>query len=375
MALVRKSYVPGKGYVKAAEVGARVLRQAAKDRPEAHQTELANWAAIKADMEAGDKVNEVQIKHLVRRSAKAPGTRNTNSHRSGYIQNKVMRAQGIAGYMTRTGGKNTGRSDLFLPKKVRQGTINHEMAHGDPRRSQYRLHQIANDPKLMMREEGRAEMNRNVPEGYYRNPVQNPKDESGYTQRAREIKEYRDKHQDSNTMDRVVLDMNRPAHYSEENMKGFMSVQDRIAAARLARGREPMRTRDRNPGDLKGGRRGVIRDAVVDNTPKTVLGAAAGGAVFAATPPGQRFRERRAQRGPRFRGNQYMNRQGVHKSDDVDNDYQEEITNNQPSMFIDMPNSIRSLRVRDTQTGKFVPGSASLLASRFKKDADENSAR
>jgi hypothetical protein len=63
----------------------------------------------------------------------------------------------------------------------------------------------------------------------------------------------------------------------------------------------------------------------------------------------------------------------VSKSDETEeliSDEQNEELTNEPTLFIDMPNAIKQMRVRDRSTGRFVPGSAAMLASQFKKHVD-----
>lgn len=60
----------------------------------------------------------------------------------------------------------------------------------------------------------------------------------------------------------------------------------------------------------------------------------------------------------------------VAKSNDVDDEQNEELEKAPSNIFLDMPNSIKQMRVRDAQTGKFVSGSASLLADQFKRERD-----
>jgi len=66
---------------------------------------------------------------------------------------------GVGGLTLRTGSKSSGQSHVIYDK-TKSGakkTLKHEMAHAQPKRSIYRMQQIADSPKKTMREEARAD--------------------------------------------------------------------------------------------------------------------------------------------------------------------------------------------------------------------------
>lgn len=338
--LVYKSYVPGKGWVKATEVGAKVLREAKHTRPK--EARMRKLEAKRAS-EHHREVSRVR-RDLISNSTAVPAPGRALHHHPTGEGAEMMRQSNFEAFALRQGGRSSGTSHVFYPKGAPQGTINHELGHARPRRSSYRMQTIIEDPVKLMREEGRAEMSSGVKGAYYRNRS-NPleKHQTAYTQISR-----------SELLRRQQEALGSP-YASKAQVKAFRETQDKIANARRAKGRAAH--------DITGQRAqpSWVQTHVRD---KPVRAAAVGGGVSvlgAGGVYGQR----------RFRGNQHVDadkRKRIGKSLDMGNQMASATeldrprpaveTETLPTPFLDMGigSTVRSLRLRDTTTGRFVAG-------------------
>lgn len=73
------------------------------------------------------------------------------------VPKSALQMAGVNAMAVRAGGKNTGRSYIVRPKKLKPEILHHEMQHATPRRSAYRMEQMSRDPSKQLREEARAD--------------------------------------------------------------------------------------------------------------------------------------------------------------------------------------------------------------------------
>lgn len=329
---ITKSFVPGKGYVKATEAGVKVLRRAAKERP-------AHFEDAKLTQELhNDRFKEGQkaIHGLLKQTSNRGTMSGASIQRPRLALGIGLKASGTKGFMVRTGSAKGGTSHVILPKDAPQHIVNHEMTHAAPKRSSYRMHQIVTDPKKLMREEARAEMGSNRRAGYYRTY---DKTNIAYTQAA-QSEPYRQMAHETYASQPGA----KGKIFEKENVQAFKDVQDKIGSARekqgstfkkvpgtneyKASGRKAYESRNYTPDSLP--RHTRVIHHVKDNSGKYAFGT---GAVSIGG----------------FKGNQWMDRRrqkrvGVHKSF--------ETLDMGGAMVTETPK--RDLPVRDLQTGRFV---------------------
>ena len=104
------------------------------------------------------------------------GRQGTTEHYKHSKKSSVV-PPGAEGFHVRTGGKK-GTSYIHMRSDARKGVTAHEVAHASPKRTAYRMNQVATNPKKTMAEEGRADY---VASGHYLKK----KPTSGYGQAAR----------------------------------------------------------------------------------------------------------------------------------------------------------------------------------------------
>jgi hypothetical protein len=135
---------------------------------------------------AADRVwaqNQKNIKTL--HGQKHPGMKHTKTvqGRQGttehykHSKRSTVVPPGADGFHVRTGGKK-GTSYIHMKSNARKDVTAHEVAHASPKRTAYRMNQVATNPKKTMAEEGRADY---VATGHYLKT----KPQSGYAQAAR----------------------------------------------------------------------------------------------------------------------------------------------------------------------------------------------
>ena len=146
-----KSYIPGKGYVAATDLG-RAGKKALRQHVEYSTRYRGN---------AGSKFQEAA------RYRKAKGRKLWEGFRTDFQQkvnvsakpNQLLRDEpNLAGYARANGrGGGTIKVNPAHTPEERALTVKHEMAHITPKRNIWRLHQRTNDPIRMGGEEGRAD--------------------------------------------------------------------------------------------------------------------------------------------------------------------------------------------------------------------------
>lgn len=138
---VQKSWIPGKGWVKASEAGKGALVMASRTKNHQNMRRVTDEdAAISSKL------------HRVSRQLKAQGVKPG-------VQDRNL-GFNINGMTWRTGSKSHGKSYVAISPHLkgehRQTVINHELAHAAPKRSSYRFHKLVDDPEKLGREEARA---------------------------------------------------------------------------------------------------------------------------------------------------------------------------------------------------------------------------
>lgn len=199
---VQKSYIPGKGWVSAADASKRALRGAAKgnrytqmrgvpkNMERRRQTILEANGAFRGlikDTEdaangnpsfmaqAHDMITGERPAYKVERHAKG-GTAHSNASDMARVAGPQAEA-----FAVNMGGRSKADRWVFQKPGADQNIVNHEAAHTSPDRSSWRMHQITSDPKKAMREEARADYSAGT---YYRKTPEQLKAEgrfeSGY---------------------------------------------------------------------------------------------------------------------------------------------------------------------------------------------------
>lgn len=223
--LVTKSFVPGKGWVKATDVGARELRSAAKKRPEYFRKQKlkdknhpyrADSRIISETMDEIERSSTLLMKGPKNSTLLQPWDEN-------------IMPPSMAAFAVQSGGRR-GRRIMVIPDNTPEHVVRHEMAHVTPKRSGYRLWQTQKDPKLAMREEARADMAGGGTGQYYRRFHNNEETATAYSASAADKKNAR-------TMRlNFAASPNRHAMYKEDALDGYRMVQDRIATAQRRTG-------------------------------------------------------------------------------------------------------------------------------------------
>lgn len=107
------------------------------------------------------------------------------------IRESSKMPRGASAFAIRSGGRSSGRSAIMYPAGKGKAdlaaaqagnvssTLTHEMAHATPKRSGYRMHQVAQNPRKLGREEGRADFEARTD---YRAPTS--ENRNGYTDMA-----------------------------------------------------------------------------------------------------------------------------------------------------------------------------------------------
>lgn len=225
--LVKKSYVPGKGFVKASELGRQGLREAARLRETERYFPNSETISFRGKQRAKDQAYREWHKDMtdiVDDAKKGKVTMQGPKNSVMYAPGKGDSAMppGAGAYAVRTGGRRGGRV-MVVPKDATNHTINHEIAHLTPKRSSFRMYEILQDPAKTMREEARADMLGSA-KGYYKSKGS---PESGYIEAARN----EDLSRRIQASHYRVQDFRSGDMYSDESMNGFRGVQDKMAAS------------------------------------------------------------------------------------------------------------------------------------------------
>jgi hypothetical protein len=222
---VEKSFIPGKGWVKAVEAGKPALRQAQWDRPmyKVHAKTEARAEARK--YQEHDNAVRAHIKEMKAGSKKTETRGKAERVTPGFAHDIGMKSSGIKAYAVHAGGRK-GQRMIVAPKGTSKPTMKHEMAHITPKRSGYRLYKILDDPKKAMREEARADMMSGHTGDYHKaKGLLSRQTGSGYTASAR-----------SEARRTVIENQQRATGkapmFSKEGVGAYRETQDKIAGAR-----------------------------------------------------------------------------------------------------------------------------------------------
>lgn len=150
---VTKSYIPGKGWVKATEAGSKALRNAQGAHGNARGM-TAEHVKVKDQMKAGrDFLEELKGDRL---SATHSKTKRGNKVTTHTINQSDMDSTGLGAFTLYRGGRRGERHVVTAPNTPKFVEA-HETAHTTPKRSNYRMSQITSDPAKVAREEARAD--------------------------------------------------------------------------------------------------------------------------------------------------------------------------------------------------------------------------
>lgn len=229
---IRKSFVPGKGWVKATEVPKTALKRAAGPGRQGR----AQWKQNSKDADFAAKQEYKEHERSVRGllDTMRNGGKTTTVTRGGktveHIQpsgftSMQLKASGLKAFATHTGGRK-GHRTIVEPKRADKTTRRHETAHITPKRSGYRLHQILKDPKKAMREEARADMaSRHVGDYYKKKGTFSRQSTSGYTSSAR-------RNSSRLVIQSRVAGSGKGHLFEKGPVSEYRKTQDKIAAAR-----------------------------------------------------------------------------------------------------------------------------------------------
>lgn len=235
--VISKTFIPGKGYVSATKLvetgGKGALRRAVKGQKAEQYMVRRQEARHFQGYRAADKAHKDLVDQIGQKGKELPSPmKGTAFLQPNWAKEAEMKSANIEAFAIKRGGRRNGQAVMVVPKGATKDTVNHEMAHLTPKRSGYRLHQVLNDPKKLMREEGRAEMATRSKGGYYKTDAPGT---SGYIQMARN----EDIRSAANFQDKSNRgDVFGQGKYTKETLEEFKGVQDKIFEARRARGRD-----------------------------------------------------------------------------------------------------------------------------------------
>lgn len=227
--LVTKSFIPGKGWVKATDVGAQGLREAARKRPKHFKDAKTKAKSESAEYREHDDAVREHIADMKKGGRVKPlkSARRAEHAEATWMEGQSMKAtQGVKAYAVHAGGRK-GERMIVAPKGTDRTTFNHELAHVRPKRSGYRLYKIIKDPKKLMKEEARADMSSGHVGDYHGyKPKLSRRTKSGYTGMARSENQRAMQERAS----QVRGDPRKM--YTKESVNNYRKVQDKIAGAR-----------------------------------------------------------------------------------------------------------------------------------------------
>lgn len=223
--LVKKSFVPGKGFIPASKMTKAELKMAAFSR----KSEAAGGPGTRKHAEQEKQQDyrdwHKSMKGVVDDAKKGGPLMSGPKGSVMYAPGKGDSAMppGAGAYAVATGGRQ-GERIMVVPKDSAEHTVRHEIAHLTPKRSSYRLHQIIKNPERAMREEARADM-LGSKKGYYKT---NRGDEpSGYSEAANSSY--------AATMQRMMAggqgDGVRMAMFDDKGLNAYRGTQDKMVAA------------------------------------------------------------------------------------------------------------------------------------------------
>ncbi len=335
---IHKSYIPGTGYVKASKTTKRVLRAANQHRAGYLQ------AAKNSSKEFGENLrrSDQDVKDYITAAHREGRVYSTKGHQTHVApdtwENLTTFGYGspLRGRTAVAGSKKHGVTVSTYPHHADADTINHEATHGAPRRSSYRMRTIIDNPTKLAREEARAEMGTGAKHTYYKKLGPGVRRESAYAGAARR--------ESSRTAMESNADKRYQKMYEPKNVAAYRQVQDKIAAARTAKGRKPWQTTTWTTPTTMSTPRKVVTEAVEQHPDATLLGAGGTGLLGAAAVSRHNTKKR----------------QRVAKSDEP--------------LFLDMGGAmlaqpykteqISQLRTRDRATGRFVAAPTLVMKAR-----------
>ena len=152
-----KSYVPGKGFIKATQLGSKGLRNAAAARKmpvrSFRQQNAHVINNIAGNKKLADKLTAAAAKPTIVKGKRGGITRLTTTS-SAFTNAQAHGAEGIAFH---TGGRR-GQRMYVAVSNSKPALAAHEMQHLAPKRSSWRYNQVLADPKKHMAEEARADV-------------------------------------------------------------------------------------------------------------------------------------------------------------------------------------------------------------------------
>lgn len=172
--------------------------------------------------------SEIKTHHLKSGKTKSYGW-------GAYSLGNPLSGTSMAGTTSRIGGKRGAAKVIYSNTQSAGGsmhpesTLKHELAHAAPKRSSYRLHQLHQDPKKLMREEARAD----AAIGHY---ATHPEVQSAYASAARGVK--RKEHRNHAL---AVLSRSKDGYRGVKpaDLKEYTDVHDKIHGAHKVPGSAP----------------------------------------------------------------------------------------------------------------------------------------
>lgn len=228
---VSKTFIPGKGYVSATKLPKSQLRMTVRTQRAAKARVRDEEARHFQAYRKTDQSQKELLAEIGQKGKELPSPmKGTAFLQPNWAKEAQMKSVNIEAFAVKRGGRRSGQAVMVVPKGATKDTVNHEMAHLTPKRSGYRLHQVLNDSKKLMREEGRAEMATRSKGGYYKTDAPGT---SGYIQMARDD----DIRSAANFQDKMMRgDILGEGKYNKEALEAFRGVQDKIYRARSAKG-------------------------------------------------------------------------------------------------------------------------------------------
>lgn len=209
--LVEKSFVPGKGWVKATKVS----RADRAKIPGAHK----QMKGVTPDLERAREAMKVASDFARSKAGPAgDGGSSKKLFKPKYLPNRIIDetvGSNTEAFALKTGGRR-GKGHVYARPNASETTLAHERAHITPKRSGFRMYQNGSKPRTRMREEARADYLSGV--DYKKKP-----EGSGYAQGA--SSEAGRKYHQAQQQIGGRKQFNRPS------MTAYRDVQDRMRYA------------------------------------------------------------------------------------------------------------------------------------------------
>ena len=267
MTEIAKTYIPGKGWVKAIDQPKSVLREAAHGG-------RAQDARVRAFKEKKDHDTYRQThKGLKELGEQLKGSSHINTvkvptgamhHEASSRHIDQLTGGGVQAFAFKTGGRRAP-GHLVTTKDADPGIVAHERAHLSPKRTAYRMHHQLTNNVGAMKEEARADMASGDPRGYHgdhRSKGSNAL--TGYTEAARD---------EGARLIQQTHNPHKHKMWSKESMEGYRQTQDQI---NRARGGTPQTAAPYKPQPQP--KRSKTRHITADNIVRGASGAGIAGA-------------------------------------------------------------------------------------------------